>query len=192
MSTGQGKESPDFSTETKLLLAFRSGLICSNPDCNTLTCGPVEGIDSLSTKIDEAAHIFGARKGSARFIEEMQDTERADITNGIWVCANCHTKVDKNRGTSYPSGLLKKWKDDHERMIKALIISNRSPLPVIRAMTEHGKYAQEIVDKLGDHGAFYQDFEHELPEFVDRGIDRVRQELRELKRKIRMTRNFKA
>jgi len=45
-----------FSSETVLTLSKRAALLCSNPDCGTLTTGPAEETTS-SINIGEAAHI---------------------------------------------------------------------------------------------------------------------------------------
>ena len=176
---------PGFSPDVKELLAFRASLICSNPDCNTLTVGPIDGQGPLATKLGEAAHICGAKKGSARYDEAMDDAERAHFDNAIWLCANCHTMIDKNKGGGFPIELLKSWKQDHTSMINALILSHRNPLPILRKITEEGKYAQDIIDLLELRGAFFVETDYEVPPYVEKAIDRVRHDLQVIIRNIK-------
>ena len=89
----QKNMAPDFSSKTRDRLAKRAHFICSNPDCGDQTVGPNEQDDKV-TLIGEAAHISGARETSARFDANSDDFKRAEITNGIWLCRNCHKLID--------------------------------------------------------------------------------------------------
>jgi len=102
---------PDFSSKTKNLLARQAGTMCSNPDCGIQTDGPNVDPKKITT-IGEAAHIYGARPGSSRYKTNMNDSSRAAITNGIWLCGNCHTKIDKD-AELYPAALLFRWVEQH-------------------------------------------------------------------------------
>jgi hypothetical protein len=93
----------------------RAGGMCSNPGCSVLTSGPAEDV-SKAVVVGEAAHIYGARPGSARFNPEMSAAERSDITNAIWLCRNCHKLVDTN-ARRYSADLLFEWRHTHERAI---------------------------------------------------------------------------
>ncbi|MCK6504047.1 SNF2-related protein [Myxococcota bacterium] len=66
--------------------------------------------------VGEAAHIRGARPGSARFDPAMTDEERAAITNGIWLCRSCAKLIDDNED-AYDVPLLVMWKDMHETSV---------------------------------------------------------------------------
>ncbi len=46
----------------------------------------------------------------------MTDGARAEITNGIWLCRNCHKIVD-NDALSYPADLLFSWRTEHEQYV---------------------------------------------------------------------------
>lgn len=78
-----------FSGEIVELLSKRAALHCSNPDCNALTGGPTAE-DWGTINIGEAAHIYGRTEGSARYDPNMTSAARGEITNGIWLCRNCH------------------------------------------------------------------------------------------------------
>jgi hypothetical protein len=107
--------SPTFSSKTIDTLAKRSGFLCSNPECRVATVGPNTEPDKATT-IGEAAHIFGARPDAARYDALMNDAARAEITNGIWLCRNCHKLVDRDAGR-FPAELLYRWREEHERFI---------------------------------------------------------------------------
>ena len=108
-----------FLAETIETLSKRAALQCSNPDCGVLTTGPTSDT-SGAINIGEAAHIYGLTEGSARFNPFMTTTERADITNGIWLCRNCHKEIDNDPGR-YPAELLFEWRREHESAVLARI-----------------------------------------------------------------------
>ena len=103
---------PDFIQKTIDTLAKRAAFKCSNPDCRAPTVGP-NSDPQKSTVIGEAAHIFGARSGSKRFNPQMSDMARAEITNAIWLCRNCHKLIDTDE-ISYSSEILFAWREQHE------------------------------------------------------------------------------
>lgn len=97
------------------ILVKRAANRCSNPDCGAITSGPTEDPND-AVNVGEAAHIYGANPGSARYEPSMTSTERSAITNAIWLCSNCHKLVD-NDPYRYPAGLLFEWQRAHERRI---------------------------------------------------------------------------
>lgn len=106
---------PDFNQKTIDALAKRAGFKCSNPDCRVSTVGP-NSDPQKATIIGEAAHIYGARPGSPRYQASMSDFARAEISNGIWLCRNCHKKIDRD-GEEYKARTLFNWREMHERHI---------------------------------------------------------------------------
>lgn len=104
---------PDFHKKIVDTLAKRAAYKCSNPDCRVLTVGPNSEVDK-STIIGEAAHIFGARPNSKRFDPKMTDVARAEITNAIWLCRNCHKLIDTDN-QKYSSEVLFEWRELHEQ-----------------------------------------------------------------------------
>lgn len=110
---------PEFSKQTIDILARRARFQCSNPDCGVQTIGP-HTQEEKSTSIGEAAHIFGANFGAARYDENVSITTRSAITNGIWLCRNCHAEIDRDQ-ERFPSDLLFTWRKKHEeRVLKEL------------------------------------------------------------------------
>ncbi|MBV6855146.1 hypothetical protein KWH45_17185 [Xanthomonas campestris pv. mirabilis] len=183
---------PDFSKETIETLAFRSGLICNNPSCQTITTGPSDGDGPLKLKIGEAAHISAKRQGQARYDIFMSDEDRAKVENGIWLCASCHTLVDKNNGADFPTARIIEWKKSHEDLIKSLLHSHRSPVPLLRRFTEEGQVGQDVVDLLESHGALFVDHHLEVSQHISLSIERLRQDLSELRKKVLYDSKLKA
>ncbi|HEV7660942.1 MAG TPA: hypothetical protein VGO55_13970 [Allosphingosinicella sp.] len=104
-----------FKQSVIVTLAKRAANRCSNPDCAAITSGPADD-PSRSVNVGEAAHIYGASDGSARYDPTMESADRGSITNAIWLCGNCHKMVDDDP-SRYPAGLLFEWQRDHERRI---------------------------------------------------------------------------
>lgn len=72
-----------------------------------------EHFESLSN-FGERAHIFGKRKGSARYIEENSDDNT--YNNLILLCAKHHKLID-DHPAQYPANTLFSIKSDHEMRI---------------------------------------------------------------------------
>lgn len=108
-------DSDRFTRQTVETLAKRAAYRCSNPDCRTLTAGPAEE-DHRSIVLGEAAHIYGANPGSARYDSTMDPAERSAITNAIWLCRNCHKAADAD-ALRFPAALLFDWRREHEREV---------------------------------------------------------------------------
>jgi hypothetical protein len=104
-----------FKQATIDVLAKRAAYLCSNPDCGAITSGPTLDIKG-TTNVGEAAHIYGANPGSARFESAMSPAERSSISNGIWLCTICHKLVDDDP-LKFPAGLLFEWQRTHEGQI---------------------------------------------------------------------------
>lgn len=102
-----------FKQSVIVTLAKRAANRCSNPNCGAITSGPTEEPNG-SVNVGEAAHIYGANPGSARYDPDMTSTDRSAITNAIWLCSNCHKLVDDDP-IKYPVGLLFEWQKEHER-----------------------------------------------------------------------------
>lgn len=100
-------------------LAKRAAHRCSNPDCRAITTGPGEA-PSGTVNVGEAAHIYGAHVGSARYDPKMESTARSDIANAIWLCGNCHKQIDDDEA-GFPPGLLFEWVKQHELEIGNMV-----------------------------------------------------------------------
>ena len=103
----------EFRKSIKDLLAKRAGYICSK--CKRHTSGGNSN-PQKATIIGEAAHIEGARVSNRRHNPNMTTEQRRDISNGIWLCGDCHKEVDDNP-RKFTVSLLHKMKEDHEETV---------------------------------------------------------------------------
>jgi len=117
-STNPNKKNNSVTEATKKNLAHLSGNKCANPNCHTNLF--LQGISNSS--IGEAAHIAGEKLGAARYDPGMTDSVRNCIDNLVYLCANCHTKVDGDKeGKQYSVSILHEWKKNHENKVSRLI-----------------------------------------------------------------------
>ncbi len=103
----------DFSAKTINTLSRRAGFRCSNPDCRKLTVGSHESRDK-STLVGVAAHITAAAEGGPRYNSGISPEERSAIENGIWLCSNCSTLIDKD-ADKFSDALLNQWREGVEK-----------------------------------------------------------------------------
>jgi hypothetical protein len=106
----------EFSDETKRKLAERAGGRCSNPECGKQCWLPGRAPAKTAT-IGVAAHIRAASQGGPRFDPEQAPHDRKSITNAIYLCSNCATKIDRDE-EGYSPELLEDWKHRHEAHIR--------------------------------------------------------------------------
>lgn len=109
------KNRDDFTSKTVDVLGKRVGFLCSNPDCRKHTIGPNSDKEK-ATIVGVAAHISAASPGGPRYDTNMSEKDRKSIENGIWLCVNCSTLIDKDPN-AFPDTLLHSWKDVAENEI---------------------------------------------------------------------------
>lgn len=103
------------SYPTRIILAFRSGGVCARPTCGKhLTYNATEDDDIY---VGEAAHIRGEKPTAARYDASMTDAERDNISNLIYLCADCHTTIDKAE-LDWPVATLDALKELHENKVR--------------------------------------------------------------------------
>lgn len=180
-----------FDHKTTELMAYRSAYICNNPECNTLTIGPSITDIKLKYKLGEASHIIGEKDGSARH-EEIDYEIINSIENGIWLCANCHTLIDKNNGADYSKDILHEWKKFHENIISGILRTHKSPIPLLRKQTENFHLAQSLIDEISDKGVFYIDTIYEDKELVIKSLDFMRKYINRELKKIQLDNELKS
>lgn len=109
----------------KIALALRSGNRCAMPSCRRLLSA--EPRDDESVMLGVAAHIAGERGGgtrgrpSARFDPTMSPEQRNSLANLLYVCQNCHAKIDTqpHGEREYPVERLLEIKSEHEKTVAA-------------------------------------------------------------------------
>ncbi len=114
----------DFNVKTKEELAKRVGYLCSNPKCRIHTIGAQDGQDG-TINIGEAAHICAASVGGKRYDVNMTPEQRADISNGIWLCRNCAAMIDRDEDY-FTKEILYLWKDLAEKEANQLILLGKT------------------------------------------------------------------
>jgi hypothetical protein len=120
---------------------------CSNPDCRRPTAGPDTA--GGTTNLGVAAHITGASPGGARYDPNLSVEERSGFGNGIWLC-QLHAKLIDDDELSYPSALLRDWKETAEHMAaleaRGYAVRKASPFPDLESKAP--KLVAEMRDDL--------------------------------------------
>ncbi|WP_165191615.1 hypothetical protein [Caulobacter soli] len=102
----------EFSSSIVRALALRAAFRCSL--CDGPTVGPSDdGVMGVATT-GVAAHICAAAPGGPRYDPLMTPSARGAFDNGIWLCANHASLVDRDV-TTYTVEVLARLKRDHER-----------------------------------------------------------------------------
>jgi predicted transcriptional regulator len=130
-------------------------------------------------KTGEAAHIVGENPSSARYQKVGKGIAQA-AENGLWLCATCHTKVDKNNGADYSIDDLLHWKRQHEELVLEILDNHQTPLPLMRKHSINASVAQGICDLLSNHGVMYQHQSLENDDLVINSIETIRKTLSSL------------
>lgn len=102
-----------FSPTTKRYLLSASGNECAFPTCQN----KIFDLETMSF-IGEISHIKGNKKGSARYDPKQSEQDRQSFYNGIVMCGNHGTTIDKSLDlANYTVKVLTQWKEDHETKI---------------------------------------------------------------------------
>jgi len=127
------KRQDDFPLAVKRVLADRVGHLCSHPECRALTTGPhTEGDKKVS--VGMAAHITAASPGGARYDPSLTSEARRSAENGIWMCQNDGTLVDRDEAR-FPVGLLRNWK----------LIAEEDARKVVGRTAQDSEYASQLI-----------------------------------------------
>jgi hypothetical protein len=103
----------EFPQKIKDALRLRAGNLCSFRGCRRPTSGPSHESPHAVSMTGKAAHIHAAAPGGRRYLASMTPEERADIANGIWLCAHHADLIDKDEIT-YTADMLRAMKREHE------------------------------------------------------------------------------
>ncbi|RZT38399.1 hypothetical protein EV147_2866 [Cupriavidus agavae] len=145
----------EFSPRTKETLAKRVGQRCSNPDCRRATSGPHEE-SCRAVNIGVASHITAAAVCGPRYENSLSPSQRAGISNGIWLCQVCAKLVDSDV-MRYTSEVLYSWKREAEFHANAELMGRlvtdylpqpasalHAPIPRMAGLTYHEARARLI------------------------------------------------
>ena len=111
-----GNRRDNFSAAVVQILHKRVGGKCCR--CDATTFGPVANNPIKSINIGQAAHIAAAAPGGPRYDPTMTPEERAGVTNGMWMCSNCHDIIDRDVD-EYPTAKLRAMRKKAEQRAKA-------------------------------------------------------------------------
>jgi hypothetical protein len=109
------------------------------------------------------------------------EAERRGIGNAIWLCGACADLVDKNNGHSYPVEHLRKWKRDHEALMKECLEGGKRVVLQILAHRPDEGIALQLIHILEDKGALYQPYDQEDPKRVAESLKELRTTLTALR-----------
>ncbi|BFU90507.1 MAG: hypothetical protein NTAFB01_16940 [Nitrospira sp.] len=115
----------EFSAATRELLAERVGVVCSNPECRQPTSGP-QADPAGTVNIGVAAHISAASPGGPRYEADLSPEQRADSSNGIWLCQTCAKLIDSD-DHRFSRPVLEGWKRAAERAAAIDLSQGRRP-----------------------------------------------------------------
>jgi hypothetical protein len=107
----------------------------------------------------------------------MTDAQRAHFDNGIWLCASCHTLIDKNGGADFTIDELREWKKQHESQIHSLMMSQKSPFPFLRQYAVESEVAQDIVNMFENKGLLFVDEQYEVDDYMVESVIAIRASL---------------
>ena len=125
----------DFPIAVKRIIAQRVNYICSNPKCRCFTAGP-NVKDKTDTKIADCAHIYSGANDGPRYNLTIDDKFLKSTTNALWLCKNCHRRIDRN-WEKYPTDLLIEWKEETENLVENYIESNTSPIKLLNDIRDY-------------------------------------------------------
>ncbi len=84
----------DFTSNTKKIIAQRSGFRCAVCGCQTE--GP--GLDAgKAVSVGDAAHITAASPHGPRYNADLTKEQRTNADNGLWACKNHHWIIDHDK-----------------------------------------------------------------------------------------------
>jgi len=108
----------DFSKSVKTALAQRAAYVCANPDCRCLTLTLV-GDDATRVSYRGRAVAIRGAEGGPRHDAGMNGNQRKAIDNAIFLCAKCADVTSRQKGAHYPAEVLRDWKEQHKRWVRA-------------------------------------------------------------------------
>ena len=122
----------DFSSKTQTRIKYCAGFRCCWPGCNKLLIGKANNKKGYVFN-GVCSHITAASPGGPRYDASMTADERKSYENGILLCQDHASLIDKD-DPSYPVDMLKQWKAKAEEAIHKELTS--------------GKYYEKTTDEI--------------------------------------------
>ena len=140
---GQPKRQ-NFSLKIVETLRAAAASTCANPSCRRITRLANRSRTSNPIITGDAAHIFAPAKKGPRGNGGLSLKKLKDISNAIWLCLECHRKVDRIPEL-YTAERLTDWKTWSEQDYRYEYIVPVLTLPAVRLV-----WAEEM-DLFGAH-----------------------------------------
>lgn len=109
------KKAPDkfFTDEVKRVVYCNANAKCQNPNCGMYL--------EYKGGCAEFAHIYGREPGSARYSASKKEAFIGSHKNGLLLCSNCHTLIDKHPD-DFTVGVLNGWNNNLGKKSKKIAI----------------------------------------------------------------------
>lgn len=114
----------------------------------------------------------------------QSEPERKSINNAIWLCGACADLIDKNGGGGYPAEHLRKWKRDHESLMKECLEGGKRLVFQFLQHRPDENLARRVVHLLEDKGSLYQPYAQEDPRRVLDSLKELRVSLTAIRSEI--------
>lgn len=172
----------DFPETVKRKIAQKAMFICSNPNCLRMTgYGTTDG---SARSIAEAAHIAPAKKAGPRSGARKSTEITKSEKNGIWLCSICHKKID-NDPKWYPAEILRRWKRDHETVIRNIVGKDlETALLELRNTKNYHEETRELLSFLESKRVLYEGLDHEFPPRVLESLELIRERVVQTRAKV--------
>lgn len=107
----------NFSQLTRWQLAMSVNLRCVRPGCGLVTHFYDPSRNETINIQGQAAHIHAASPLGPRYEPELTADQTRSFSNGVWLCANCATLIDR-LPDEHPSEMLQLWHADAVERIR--------------------------------------------------------------------------
>ena len=165
----------NFSQETVKQIAFEAHLFCSNPECCRFTSYSTS--TGKARAIAEAAHINAASDDGPRPGDVRTEAYLNSLSNGIWLCKNCHDRIDDDPHR-FPENLLRTWKTEHSEFVRKLV-GKDFDLAHFELYSRSRNTAQCIsfLTFIENRRVFFEALDAEFPDQVLQSLMEVRQRM---------------
>lgn len=143
---GAGTPSRRFSSATKIIIEKYTKSVCCL--CRHYSYSAASDT-SANVNYGEAAHIKAVSNAWPRFDANQTDEECRDASNGLWLCRNCHKKVDnKNSVNLYTTDYLYLIKEQARAV--TMVQNNQPYLAIEPNFREEEKIADGFRKRLSE------------------------------------------
>lgn len=183
----KSKQRVDFTAGVRASVARSAHYICSNPECLRLT--GFSDSEGRPHSIAEVAHVRpaslnGPRRDDVVVLPDGSELERGEAGNAVWLCKNCHTRVDGDPEL-YSTVTLLEWKRTHEERIKGLVgLDLEQSLLRLGSARLDRDLARGLLAWLDGHRFMYFEDSREFPSQVWGAVQALRSKMWELRAQV--------